>query len=109
MVNQFLHLHQNRRFFRRQIFWVLHRDRTFGQFLNRLTQDFDALTHLFESNQVTIVGIANRPDRDIEIVVLVVEVRLGFSDVVLNAAAANVRTGQTIRDSVFLGDHARDL
>src|SRR5580700_2724636 len=106
MVNQFLHFHQDLRFIRGQIFWVLYHDRSLGQFLDYLTQDMDTLTHLFKSYEIAVVGVTDSTDRDIKLVLLVIKVGIGFSNVVVNSASANVWTGQAIRNCVFLRNHA---
>src|SRR5580693_2072204 len=80
MMNQFLHFHQDFRFIRGQIFWVLYRDRSRGQFLDYLTQDTDALTHLFKSYEIAVVGVTDGTDRDVKIVLLVIKVGFGFSN-----------------------------
>ena len=44
-----------------------------------------ALPHLFVPHQVTVVGIPDRADRNIEIVFVVIEIRASFADVVVDA------------------------
>src|ERR1700732_1664076 len=61
----------------------------------------DALAHFLKSDEIAVIGVA---DRDIEIVLLVIKVRLRLSDVVVDPASANVWTGQPVRDSVFFGN-----
>jgi hypothetical protein len=62
-----------------------------GQLVQALVNDPHALAHLLHAHQVTIVAVAHRPDRHLELELIVDQVRLGLAQVVIDAAAAEVR------------------
>src|SRR3982750_2545649 len=72
VMDEFLHLGEYARLRRSHILPIVHVDRTVGQFIDHLPQNFDALAHLFDSNQVTIITITGAANYDIEVVVFVV-------------------------------------
>ena len=65
-----------------------------GQIVDHLTQDPHALPHLFDAHQVAVVAIAGAADRDIEVVLLVIEIGMFAAEIVFHAAAAQIRPGR---------------
>ena len=78
--------------------------RTIGDGVDGLAQDPEALAHLLDADEVAVVAVADSPDRDVEIILLVIEVGMGFADVVFDAGSAEHRAGQAIGDGILLGD-----
>ena len=91
MVDQLLHLHQHALLGRQDVLAVDHVDRAVGQFVERLFEDTHALAHFFQPHQIAVVAIADRADGNVEVVVLVVEIRMLLAQVVIDAGAAQVR------------------
>src|SRR5690606_17052010 len=59
-----------------------------------LTNDFDALTHLFQTHEVPGQRVTFGSKRDNKINLVVLQIRLEVADVVLDAARPNVRSRQ---------------
>jgi hypothetical protein len=55
------------------------------KFLDRLFEDFHTLSHFFHADEIAIIGISDRPDRNLEVVVLVVQIGMLASNVMLDA------------------------
>ena len=81
-------------------------DRTARQFVDHLAQNAHALPHFLDAHEVAIVAIARAPDRDLEIVLLVIEIRMFAAQIVLDAAAAQIRAGERVGDRALLRDDA---
>ena len=60
-------------------------DRPLGQPVERLTDDADGLTELLEADEIAIVGVAGRSDRDVELEVGVGGVGFVLADVARDA------------------------
>ena len=64
---------------------VDHVDGAAGDSVDGLTQDAQALTHLLDTDEVAVVAVADGADRNLEVVLLVVEVGMGLADIVVDA------------------------
>ena len=72
-------------------------------------QNLDALSHFFDADQITIEYITHGADRDIKVILLVVNVRLCFADIIINPATSKVWSGDSIVNRIFLRDHTEIL
>src|SRR5258708_11030253 len=81
-------------------------DRTFGQRIDGLLNNAHRLPHLGHANQVSIVGVAVFSNRNVEVEILVIGVRLRLAQIPLHAAGAEYRAGHAERDAIFTGDYA---
>ena len=106
MMDQFFHLRHHARFRRRHVFPIGDVDRAARQFVDHLAQDAHALPHFFDPHQIAIVAIARAADHDIEIVLLVIEIGMFAPQIVLDAAAAQIRAGKRVGDRAIFRDHA---
>src|SRR5215470_7210324 len=106
MVNQLFHLCHHPRFRRGHVFPVRNVDRTAGQLIDGLAQNSRALTHLFDSHQVTIVAIARGADDHLEIVLVVIEIRMFTAQIVFDSTSSQVWSRNRIRDCALLGNHS---
>src|SRR5437879_4121474 len=88
MVDELLHLRHDVRLWWKHIFPIGHINRPARQLSDHLAQNPNALPHLFDAHQITIVAIAGTADHDIEIVLLVIEIGMFAPQVVLDAARA---------------------
>ena len=68
--------------------------------------DAHALAHLFHADEITIIAVAHRADRDVELQIRVAKIRRGLAQVVLHAAGAQVRTAQAVINRHLLRDDA---
>ena len=102
MMDQLFHLCHHVRFRRIHVFPVRDIDRSAGEFVDHLPQDSDALPHLLDPHQVTIVTIARAADHYVEIVVVVIQVGMFTPQVVLDAAPTQVRPRKGVRNRAIL-------
>src|SRR5262249_36844376 len=79
-------------------------DRALGEAIEDLPDDLDRLAEFLHADPVARIAIAGRLDRDFEIEVAVRRIRLGATDVVVDARAPDERP----RDADVLGQLARD-
>src|SRR2546423_8289840 len=105
MMDQFLHLCHDLGFRRHHAFPIRNIDRTVRQLIDDLPQDSDALAHFFDPHQVAIVTITGAADHNFEIVVLVIEIRMFAPQIVLDSAAAQIRSRKRIRNRAIFRDH----
>src|SRR5262249_2859074 len=63
-----------------------------------LAENADALPHLFNPNQVTIIAVTDTADGNFKIVLFVVEVRMFAPKIVLHTAAAQIWSRERIGD-----------
>ena len=81
---------------------VVHVDRPLRQARDRLLEDANRLPHLLHAHQIAVVDVAAGPDRHLEVVRLVVQVREVLPHVVRNAGRAQHRPGESVVHG-FLG------
>ena len=62
-----------------------HVDRAARDGIDGLSQDPEALAHLLDTYQIAVVAVADRTDRDLKIVFLVVEVGIRLADIVVDS------------------------
>src|SRR4051812_47799546 len=67
MMDQLFHLSHDMRFRRRHVFPIRDVDWSAGEFAHYLAQDPDALSHFFDTHQITIVTVTRATDHNIEI------------------------------------------
>ncbi len=106
VVDEFLHFHEDVFLLREEAFGFRDVDGAVGEGFDDLSEDFVALSHFLETDEVAVVGIADGAEGDIEVVLLVAEVRVGFTDVVVDAGGAEVGAGEAEGDGAFFGDDA---
>ena len=106
MVDELLHLLKNLFLLGEAALAVDDVHRTIGDGIDGLAEDLEALAHLLDADKVAVVAVANRPDRDVEIILLVIKVGMGLADIVFNAGSAEHRSGQAVGDGILLGDDA---
>ena len=99
MVNELLHFGEDVNFWRKRLLGIDIIDRPGRKLLDDLLKDAHALSHFLHADKIAIEGIAYRPYRNLEVVVLVVEVRMLAADVVLDTRAAQVWTGNARKRS----------
>ena len=90
----------------RHVFPIDDIDRAARHFVEQLPQNVRALPHLFQAHQIAIVAVARGADRDLEIVFFVIEIRMLPAQIVIDAAAAQVRAGEAVGDGAIFRDHA---
>src|SRR5215510_6073726 len=88
------------------VFPIRNVDGASGQLIDDLHQNSRALTHLFDSHQITIVTIACAADHDVEIVLVVVEIRMFTAQIMFDSAPPQVWPRNRICDRALLGDDA---
>ena len=76
------------------------------QILDRLFDNLHALTHLGDANVVSSKTVSGLRTTDLEIKVVIAEVRLVFSQVTRDATRPSHRSAATSIDGFFLGEHA---
>src|SRR5205085_8100837 len=81
-------------------------DRALGQLVDHLTQNLRTLAHFLDPNEIPVVTIPRATDHYIEVVVLVIQVRMFSSQVVVDAATAEVWARQRICNRAILGNHS---
>src|SRR5262249_46583607 len=105
MVDELLHFRHDVGFWRQHVFPIGHIDRSDRKFIDDLAKDEHALTHLFDPDQITIVAITRGTNDYLEVILVVIKIRMGASEVVLDPASTQVRSGNGIGyGSVFWND-----
>ena len=106
VVDHGLHVAHGVRFGRKDDPGIVHIHLVVGLFqpIQRLMEDLQALTHLLHPAEIPVVAVAVLADGDVEVVALVIEIGLGFPEVVLNPGASQVRAAQAKIDTVRGGD-----
>ena len=79
-------------------------DGAVGDGVDGLTQDPQALAHLLDTAEIAVVAVADRSHRDVEVVLLVVQIGVGLADIVIDAGAAEHWPGEAVGDGILLGD-----
>ena len=80
-------------------------DWTQRKLLRNLFQDALALPHFLHADQISVECIADCSYGDLEIVVLVIEIRMFAAEVMLYSRTAQVRTGKRVGNRVLLRNH----
>ena len=106
VVDEFLHLREDRLFVRKGGLGVVPVDRTGGQFVEDLAEDRNALADLLKPDEIAVVAVAHGADGHIEVVVLVIEIGVFLAKVVVHPAAPEVRAREAKGDGVLLRNHA---
>ena len=104
VVDELLHAHEDTLFLGKPLLRVDDVDRSIRQSGDGLAEDRGALAHLLHADEVTVVAIAHRADRDVELVAVVIEVGIGLAHVVIDTGATEIGTAQAPGDGVFLRD-----
>ena len=102
-----LHLARCFRFGRKDDARIIDVHRTIGQAISRLLQNSHRLPQLLEADEITVVDIAVRPDRYLEVVGLVVEIGEILADIVVDTGRAKHRPRQSPVDGFFRRHHAK--
>ncbi len=106
VVNELLHFGHDFFLIGKDVFFVSDIDGAGGEFFDGLAEDADGLADFLDADEVTVVAVADGADGDVEVVILVIEVGVGFADVVFDAGGAEVGAGESVGDGVFFGDDA---
>lgn len=76
VVDEFLHLGKHGGFLGEDALRIVAVDRARRKFVHDLAKDLDAFADFLHANKVAVVAIPGGTDRDIEIVVLIIQVRV---------------------------------
>src|SRR5262245_59888386 len=90
--------------FRQHETGIVDPNRPHGKLLQRLLHDSHALLDLLDTADEAIVIVPSAPQRNIEIELIINQIRIGFADVIVHAGGAQDGTRKTVRNSRFLGD-----
>ena len=75
---------------------------TVGEILNSLLDYTKALSHLFHPAKISCVGVPFVGNRYIELIVLVIKIRNGFSNIVRDTASSKYGTGNSKINGLLL-------
>src|SRR3954463_10138198 len=96
MVDQLLHLREHLLLFGQHGFVVRDVNGPIRKLVEALMENAHALPHLFHAHEVTIVAIAHRTNRDIELQLIVNEIGMRFAQVVIDAATTKIRASHPV-------------
>ena len=84
---------------------VGHVDRPARQFIQALMQNSHALAHFLHPHQITVVAISDGTNRNVELQLVVNQIRVDLAQIVLHTAPAQVRPGHSIINGNIFWQH----
>ena len=106
VVDQFLHAHEDAFFFGKQAFGFGDVDGAAGNAGDGLDEDFVGLAQLFKADEVAVVTIADRTQRNVEVEVFVSEIGVGFPQIVVDSGSAQIGPGEAVGEGTVGFDNA---
>src|SRR6185295_2212264 len=109
LVDELLHVRQHVALVRQRDLLVVHADRPVGDLVERLLEDAARLLHLLDAAEIAVVRVAGLADGNVEVVVLVAEVRALLAQIPLDARRAQTRAREAVADRDVARHHADAL